>query len=190
MVARTVKIMGSAYSTSGNVSITVNYNGSRVFTGNVPTTTVPILPLNQPNTIPKWEQELGLFETNTDTTGTIPVKITVSGGRLFYGHFWMNYIGPGYEVEQTDPNIPIDPNDPSTYTLVKVVDTESNFGDPNFNTIESDGLTNTRLNGQVWDWRLNVGVDQLGDWAYTLSSGDVFEFDFFVDPNKIKLTND
>ena len=186
MVARIVKIMGSAYATSGNVSLAVDYNGSRVFTGEVPTTTVPVLPINQPSTEPTWEQELGLFETDTDTTGTIPVKITVTNGRIFFGHFWMNYVGPKIELEQTDPNIPIDLNDPSTYRRVIVADTQSNFNDPNFNTVESDGLTNTRLNGQLWNWRVNVGT-LIGDWAYPLSSGDVFEFDFYVDPNKIVL---
>lgn len=187
MVARTVKIMGSAYATSGNVSITVDYNGTRVFTGEVPTTTVPVLPTNQPDTEPRWEQELGIFETDTDTTGTIPVKITVSGGRLFFGHFWMNYLGSRSRREQTDPNVPIDPNNPATFRWVIIADTQSYFDDPNTNSVESDGLTNTRLNGQLWNWRVNVGT-LLGDWAYTLSSGDVFEFDFYVDPNKIVLT--
>lgn len=188
MVARTVKIMGSAYATSGNVSIAVDYNGSRVFTGEVPTTTVPVLPVNQPNTAPRWEQELGIFETDTDTTGIIPVKVTVTNGRLFFGHFWMNYVGSRFSREQTDPEVPIDPNNPDTFTWVMIADTQSNFDDPNSNTLESDGLTNTRLNGQPWNWRVNVGT-LMGDWAYTLSSGDVFDFDFFVDPTKIKLTN-
>lgn len=186
MVTRTAKIMGSAYATSGNVSITVDYNGTRVFTGDVPTISEPVIPEIQPVLTSTWEQELGIFETSTDTTGTIPVKITVSGGRLFFGHFWMNYIGPRYEMEQTDPNVPIDPDNPDTFKMVKVADTESNFGDPNFNTVETDGLTNTKLDGQPWNWRVNVG-DQLGDWSYPVSSGSEFEFDFYIDPNKIVL---
>jgi hypothetical protein len=184
MVTRTVKIMGSAYSTAGDVSITVDYNGSRVFTGSVPTTVVDVLPIKQPNPTSSWEQALGLFETDTDITGTIPVIVTVTNGRLFFGHFWMNYNGPLVEKEQVDPNIPIDPDNPSTYRWVTVADTQSNFGDPNYNSVETDGLSNTTLNGQPWNWRVNVGT-LLGDWAYPLSSGDVFTFDFFVDPNKI-----
>jgi hypothetical protein len=190
MVTRTVKIMGSAYSTAGNVSITVDYNGSRVFSGPVATTIVDVLPLNQPNTDPNWEHELGLFETDTDVTGTVPVTITVTNGRMFFGHFWMNYIGPVVEREQVDPDIPIDPEDPSTYRWVVVVGTQYNYGDPNTNTIESDGLTNTVLNGNPWQIRVNVTPALLGDWAYPVSAGDVFTFDFFVDPNKIKLTDD
>jgi len=186
MVTRTVKIMGSAFSTAGDVSITVDYNGSRVFTGTVPTTIVDVLPVAQPDLVPNWEQGLGFFETDTNTTGTIPVIVTVTNGRLFFGHFWMNYIGPLTVREQVDPMIPIDPNDPSTYKWVTAADTQSNFGDPNTNSVETDGLTNTMLNGQPWNWRVNVG-SLLGDWAYPLSSGDVFSFNFFVDPNKIVL---
>jgi hypothetical protein len=187
MTTRTVKIMGSAYSLSGNVSITVDYNGSRVFTGNVPTTTVEVVPVNQP--VPpgqSWEQELGLFETDTATTGNIPVTVTITNGKLFFGHFWMNYIGPLLAREQVDPEIPIDPADPSTYKWVVIADTESNYGDPNTNLVESDGLTNTTLNDQPWLWRINVG-SQLGDWAYPLEAGDTFKFDFYVDPDKIVI---
>jgi hypothetical protein len=201
MVTRTAKIMGAAYATSGNVSVTVDYNGSRVFTGNVPTINEPVLPVNQPNSDPQWKQELGIFETDTDTTGTIPVKITVSGGRLFFGHFWMNYLGPKVTIEvysddgtrtiTLDSNDSLDPEEPSgPGTKVIMVDTESYYGKPSVNSVETDGLTNTRLNGQSWPWRVNVSEDLLGDWAYTLSSGDVFEFDFYVDPNKIVLDNE
>lgn len=187
MVARTVKIMGSAYSTGTPVSITVDYNGTRVFTGNVPTTTVDVIPLAQPDSNPKWENELGVFETDTDTTGVIPVVVTVTGGKLFFGHFWMNYIGATSIKVQVDLNIPIDPNNPSTFRW-ESVPTDQHFGDPNTNNVDTDGVTNTRLNGESWIWRANVG-NQLGDWAYPVSSGETFAFDFFVDPNKIVLTN-
>lgn len=185
MVTRTVKIMGSAYSTAGEVNITVDYNGSRVFTGTIPTTQVDVLPIAQPDPDPEWEQQLGLFETTTDISGTIPVTVSVTNGRLFFGHFWMNYIGPLLEREQVNPNIPIDPNDPTTYRWVQILDTQSHYGDPNTNTIASDGLTNTRLNGQPWNIRVNVTENLMGDWAYPVSSGDTFTFDFYVDPNKI-----
>jgi hypothetical protein len=186
MTTRTVKIMGSAYSSSGNVSITVDYNGSRVFTGDVPTTVVEVLPPQQPAPSPTWEQELGLFETDTETTGNIPVTVTVTNGILFFGHFWINYIGPKFAQEQVDPIIPIDPADPSTYKWVVIADTASNYGDPNTNSVESDGLTNTTLNDQPWNIRVNVGV-QLGDWAYPIDAGDTFKFDFYVDPDKIVI---
>lgn len=188
MVARTVKIMGSAYSTGTPVSVTIDYNGTRVFTGNVPTITTDVIPLTQPDSAPDWENELGVFETDTDTTGAIPVVVTVMSGRLFFGHFWMNYIGPRQERVQTNPDIPIDPSDPTTFRWEVVADTESNYGDPNTNSVDTDGLTNTRLNDESWIWRVNVG-DQLGDWSYPVSSGEVFKFDFFVDPAKIVLTN-
>ena len=185
MTTRTVKIMGSAYSSSGNVSIAVDYNESRVFTGDIPTINVDVIPIAQPNEASNWQQELGLFETDTETTGSIPVTVAVTNGKLFFGHFWMNHLGSIWEREQIDPEIPIDPADPSTYTWVQTLDTQSNYGGPNTNSVESDGVTNTVLNDRPWIWRTNVG-DQLGDWAYPLDAGDTFKFDFYVDPDKIK----
>jgi hypothetical protein len=187
MTTRTVKIMGSAYSSSGNVSIAVDYDGSRVFTGDIPTINVGMIPIGQPNEASDWKQELGLFETDTEITGNIPVTVTVTNGKLFFGHFWMNYIGPLMEREQVDPGIPIDPTDPSTYRWVEILDTQSNYGGPNTNSFESDGVTNTMLNDQTWNIRTNITEELLGDWAYPLDAGDTFKFDFYVDPDKIVI---
>jgi len=192
MVNRIVKIMGTAYSTgNNNVSVTVKYNGQQVFSGTVPTTKVAVLPAGQPvGNADSSLGELGTFQTTTAVTGNIPVQVSVTGGKIFFAHFWMNYIGARYDPVPTDPSVPVNLDNESTYQWVLRTNTESHFGDPNINTVESDGLTNTKINGQPFNWRVNVSQDQLGDWFYPVNEGEIFEFDFFVDPEKIQLTNE
>lgn len=177
MVTRTAKFMGSAYSTTGStISLEVEYNNVVVFSGTVPATTQNPLPVVQPND-PPWIQELFTFETDTDLTGQVPSSITVSNGILFFGHFQMNYLGNF--IRETDPNDP-------TKTIKIPVPPVDFFGDPNINTVESDGVSNTMKNGVAWNWRTNVG-DNLGDWAYPVSDSETFTFDFYVDPALIVL---
>ena len=77
------------------------------------------------------------------------------------------------------------PNPPPEYISTPVAPIEF-FGDPNVNTVESDGLSNTMKNGVSWNWRTNIG-DLTGDWCYPVRSGDTFTFDFFVDPACVVL---
>ena len=185
MVQRIGKIIGSAYSTGGDVQVRVTYNGSEIVNGPITTTVVDVIPKAGELPQPALD-ELALFETTTDTTGQIPVTISVTGGTLFFSHFWMNYSGFTAERQATDPNVPIDPNDPSTYTWVTTVYPDSYYGDPNTNTVESDGISNLTKNSQPWTWRVNVG-DRLGDWTYPIASGETVTFDFFVDPADVVL---
>lgn len=176
--------MGSAYSTGGDVHIRGTYNGVEFINSTVSTNIVDVLPA-------PWDQmpadtELALFETDTDTTGQIPVTLTVTGGIMYFRHFWMNYSGYLVIREATNPNIPIDPNDPSTYIWVLAQGPAEYFGDPNYNTVASDGISNLLKNGSPWDWRTDVGT-QLGDWEYPISDGDTVTFDFFVDPAHVVL---
>jgi len=182
MVARTVKIMGSAYSTGTTVTVDFEYNGNIVCSGPVPTIVQNPVPAAQPDTSDNWEQELGTFVTDTDITGQIPCKITVTGGTVFFAHMWMNYTG---NVIVT-PNYPVTPVPPmeflsDTDITVTPVPPIEYFSDPSINTVETDGVSNTRKNGQTWTWRTNV-ADQTGDWAYPVQDSEIFTFDFFVDP--------
>jgi hypothetical protein len=185
MVQRIVKLMGRAYATGGAVTAQVSYNGAEVINTSVTTSTVTAIP-----TAPELTDtavELAIFETTTDTTGQIPVTITVTGGTMFFAHLWMNYSGyTTDEMQATDPNVPIDPADSNTYTWAVTVQPDSYYGDPNVNTVESDGVSNLTKNGSPWVWRENVG-EQLGDWMYPVASGETIAFDFFVDPAKVIL---
>jgi hypothetical protein len=186
MSTRNVKINGIAYSNSGDVSITVDYNGTRVFDGTVPTNIVDIVPdITKP---PKFTgQTLGMFTTDIGLHGSVPVVVTVHNGILFFNQFWMNYSHALKRFNQVDPDIPIDFNDSSTYTwtTITTAEAESHYGDPNKNTIESDGLTNVILDGKEWNWRTNVSDQNIGNWSYPILSNSVLEFDFWVDPPTI-----
>lgn len=184
MVQRIVKLMGRAYTTGGAVTTQVSYNGAEVVNTSVTASTVTAIPLAPELT--ETEIELAIFETTTDITGQIPVTVSVTGGTMFFAHLWMNYSGWGSEMQATDPNVPIDPNDPSTFTWVVTVQPDSYYNDPNVNTVESDGVSNLTKNGSPWIWRENVG-EQLGDWLYPVADGETIAFDFFVDPAKVIL---
>jgi len=189
MVQRIVKLVGAAYSTSGDVHVQATYNGAEVSNGPVTTTVTDVIPDSGQLPSPASD-ELVLFETTTDTTGQIPVSITVTGGTLFFTQFLMNYSGFIDDRQRTDPNVPIDPNDPSTYTWGSTrhfwMKPDAYFSDPNINTVESDGISNLTKNGRPWTWRVNVG-DRLGDWVYPINNGETVAFDFFVDPAKVML---
>jgi len=177
MVARTAKIMGSAYSTGAPVTIDVEYNGNIVYSGVIPTIIQNPVPSQQPIPTSAWLQELATFMTDTDITGFLPCRITVTNGTLFFGHFWMNYTTNFIDVD--NPNPP--PN-----AIKQPVPPEELYGNPNINTIESDGVTNTMKNGVVWNWRTDVG-SLLGDWAYPVYDAEIFTFDFDVDPACVVL---
>jgi hypothetical protein len=130
----------------------------------MPATTQDPLPSVHPNTSDIWETELFSFETDTDITGQIPMRISVTNGVVFFGHLHMNY---------RKNNTPIPPVD--------------FFGKPNINTIASDGISNTVKNGQPWNWRVSVTDQELGDWAYPVKEGETFTFDFDIDPSLIAL---
>ena len=185
MVQRIVKLIGSAYSTSGDVHVQATYNGVEISNGPVTTTVIDVIPVA--GQLPdRALDELVQFETTTDITGQIPVSITVTGGTLFFANFRMNYTGYGLERQATNPAAPIDTSDPDTYNWVVTVQPDSYYSDPNINTVESDGILNLTKNGEPWIWRVNVG-GLLGDWTYPINNGETVVFDFFVDPAKVVL---
>lgn len=186
MVQRIAKLIGGAYSTGGDVHVQGTYNGVEFINGPVITTVVDTLPA-------PYEQvpalvELASFYTTMDATGQIPIVLTVTGGMFYFSHFWMNYTGSTWAKEPTNPAVPIDPNDPSTYIWVETVPPIDYYADPNTNTEASDGISSLTKNGSPWTWRTDVG-DQLGDWSYPISDGDTVTFNFYVDPADIVLTS-
>jgi len=185
MVQRIAKLVGSAYSTGGDVQVRAIYNGQEIVNGAVTTIVTDTIPLAGALPAPALN-DLVVFETTTDTTGQIPVTISVTGGTLFFSHFWMNYSGWSQQRQATDPNVPINPNDKSTFTWVVTVEPDSYYGDPNTNTVETDGISNLEKNGQPWIWRVNVG-SLLGDWTYPIADGETVTFDFYVDPADVVL---
>ena len=193
MVQRIVKLKGHARALAGsNVNVQMSYNGAEVLNTNVTTEVVE----SDLVTVPEISNVIALaqFETTTDVTGQIPVTITVTGGTLFFKSFWMNYSGPDYERQATDPAVAIDPADASTFTWVAIAASVDYYGDPNTNTVESDGITNMTKNGSPWNPRndptatVKVTAELMGDWTYPVFDGDTVAFDFFVDPTKVALS--
>jgi hypothetical protein len=180
MVARTTKFLGLAHSTGSTITVEVEYNGTVAYSGTVAATTQDPVPFDFPG---GDAQELFSIQTDTDTTGQIPVKITVTGGVMFFENLQMNYIANAIP-QQNDPSIPIDPADPSTFTIQPVSVTDR-FDTPSVLTTESDNITNTKKNGSAWPWRTE---NILCYWTYPVRDGETFEFDYFVDPAKVVLS--
>ena len=158
MVQRIVKLMGVAYSTGGDVQVQATYNGVEITNAPVTTIVTDVIPSADPGTPTPaaTATELMIFETTTETTGQIPVSITATGGTLFFRHFWMNYTGYTQVREATDPNVPIDPTNPSTFVWVITVYPDSYYADLTTNTLETDGISHLTKNGQPWIWRVNL----------------------------------
>jgi len=189
MVQRVVKLIGSAYSTGSDVHVQVTYNGVEVFNGTVQTVVtdeVPVHPVTDDTPIGGWGgKELCMFETTTDLTGEIPVIISVTGGTVFFGNFWMNYTG---FVQVIGESIFSDNSaSPDQVIWITTVEPDSYYSDPNVNTVERDGISNLTKNGEPWAFRTDVGT-QLGNWVYPIRDGETIAFDFFVDPEKVRLT--
>jgi hypothetical protein len=83
MADRTVKMMGSAYATSGSVSIDCSFNGTQVHSGDVITE----------NTVTEDGPTVSLFEFQLDqaVTGPVPTTITVTGGDAYITAVSANY---------------------------------------------------------------------------------------------------
>jgi len=185
MVQRIARMMGGACSTGGDVHVQGTYNGVEFVNGPVTTHVYDVLP-DQSTKLP-WNDIIAQFETDTDITGEIPVVITITGGLFYFMHFQMNYTGSTWVQEPTNPNVPIDPNDPSTYIWVQTVPPIDYYADPNVNTIGSDGVSNCTKDGSPWNWRTDVTENLIGNWGYPVSDGQTITFNFFVDPAKVIL---
>lgn len=175
MATRTIRFMGSAYSTEGDVSVIVNFNGVEVYSGTVNTinSEVPAFPEST---------QLFTFTVSTDVTGTIPLTITSSGGTLVFNNLIGNYVG--YTLSENEIGEPVIIN--GDYVVeVAPVDT---YGDLNYNTLESDGKNNVVITpdggvGQIRDPSDSQWTEEmlLGDWFYKVWNGSTLSCDFTVE---------
>lgn len=173
---RPCQITGLAYSTSGNVTIDVEYNNSLVFTGSVPTTTVTELP--GPPPAGDRAGVVGKFMSNTNVNGLVPVTVinTSSDGVFYISDIFMSAC-----FYWTNPD------DGITYLLT--TPNELPMISPNINTVESDGKHNPAINGvSVADLRSPEQVAAhtspdggIGEWMFRIAPGEVFTCDFLVD---------
>ena len=174
MATRTIKLMGKAYSTSGDVSLVINFNSTEVFNGTV-TTVASAPPAKGGEGV-----ELATWTIDTSVTGSVPLTIAVSGGTFQFNNLIGNY--SGYTLQETD-GVP----DVVDGAYVVTVAPDAYFGELNTNTVASDGKDNVSFSSVDGDGQQRVVVDsdEIGDWVYSIDNGVTFGCDFVLDSNLV-----
>jgi len=176
MATRTMKLMGKAYSTEGNVSVLVTFNNETVVNGTVSTVNA---------TVPEGRDaepvELASWTIDTSLTGSVPLTIQVNNGTLDFTNLYGNY--SGYVFKETNGERDI--VDGEYVILTEPVDY---FGDVNQNSIESDGKNNATLSVDNEQRRELLDNTKVGDWTWRIDDGDTFSCDFAIDPDLLILT--
>lgn len=176
MATRTIKLMGKAYSTSGDVSLVINFNSTQVFSGTVTTVNGAYVGGETP-------VELATWTVDTSLTGNVPLTIAVSGGSLAFTNLNGNY--SGYVLQETDgvPDVVGD-------AYVVLTDVDAYFGDLNENSAASDGKNNITFSSVDGDaqTRSPADADEYGDWTYRIDDGITFGCDFALDSSLVILT--
>jgi len=163
MATRIVKLYGKAYSVEGEVSLTINYNGSEVFSGPVVTESAQAAPDQEAS-----DDELVViasWNTDTETVGDIPLTITPTGGDFIFGKILMNYTG-------TDG---ADGNAAEFFDLP----TDQVLG-------ESDEKFNVTLNGTAVN--PDFSNPNEGIWHYKIDASQVFGCNIRVSADKVVMS--
>lgn len=87
MTVRTAKLLGRAYSDAGPVTLDIAWNGVNIWRGTVLTHTRDQQPLDAMTP----RDFLCEWQFSTDVHGEIPIRISVSGGELWWQAVWFNY---------------------------------------------------------------------------------------------------
>jgi hypothetical protein len=89
MTDRTIKIIGEAYSTSGDATCTISVDGVELYSGPVETNN------SEPPTFQgKVDTVLAEFTVDVDFYGPKQIQITCNSGVIFAGDFVANYVFP------------------------------------------------------------------------------------------------
>lgn len=154
---RTYRLTGIAYSTSGDVTVTVEWNNTQVYTGTV-TTQSGATPSVAPSTsnLIEWQ---GPF-----VEGDVPVSISVSGGDLIWNTIIANYSGYTGDIDPVDF-----------------------FGELNDNTATDDGRTNLDIqprDGELPTYAPgDPSASDFGEWNYKILNGQTLTCDYRVQAN-------
>jgi len=177
MATRTIKLMGKAYSTSGDVSLVINFNSAQVFNSTV-TTVNSAAPAKGVESV-----ELATWTIDTSVTGSVPLTIAVSNGVFQFNNLLGNY--SGYTLQETD-GVP----DVVDGAYVVTVAPDAYFGELNYNNISSDGKENVSFSTVVGtpQQRVIQDADEVGDWVYTIDDGVTFSCDFVLDSDFVITT--
>jgi hypothetical protein len=161
MTTRTIKFMGNAYSTEGDVTLRVTVNGTEVHNGTVVTTAseIPGAPAESSS-----ETELFNFTLDSSVNGDVPVTIEVSGGDAVFAYLHGNYgIVGGVQGD-----------DPATI-----------WDHMHLCTAEEDGKHNPAIDGEsVANRRPTQTGEFVGPWFYVICNGETFTCDYEIDPTR------
>lgn len=184
MATRTCKLIGKAYADSGDVSLVINFNGTEVFNGTVPTTNASVpRPPNE-----SAEVDGCTWNVDTSLSGNIPMSIAVSGGDFVFADVLGNYTGFTLQIDPvTDTPVIVDGQ------YVADVAPDAYYSNLNINTAESDGKTNLSWTGisdgdDAQNRTVETEGETYGDWHYIIPDGATLSCDFYIDPGKLVLT--
>jgi hypothetical protein len=183
MATRTVKFLGKAYSSDGDVSLVVNVNGNEVYNGTV-TTLIPTGTEETGNV-----SSLFTFSLDSSVTGWIPVTISANGGDAWFSDFEANYAGVDYSVPDghdwtaSDPTITVNTQPVDFYGIVNTNTTTSD-GKRNFSITNFDGDTDYWVR---WE-SAQINDEKLGDWHWKIPNGATISFELYIDPDLITLS--
>lgn len=163
MPNRTVKLMGRAYSQSGDmpgdgsVSITVNFNGTQVYSGTVPTNDSTV-----PSDRSAPAEVLCTFEIDGATAGDIPMSVAVDNGTAFFSELVMNYNGG---------RVSWGPPDESGYAVpTPLEDPATTFRDSINSEKTTDSKSDVKVGGQA-PLEVRDEDGSLGEWEYRINHG-------------------
>ena len=170
MADRTIKLMGKAYASSGNVSLVVNWNGVEVHNGPVTTSSdsIPLKPVDTDMA------ELASWTFSTDNIGNFPLTITVSGGSLHFQQLESNYVGYSATLDEFGAE-------------VITVQPDATWGDMNSNDMTSDGKNNVTISNSDGDAQTRTvsdAADGNGDWIYRIDDGATLSCSYVIDADK------
>jgi len=182
MTQRIVKFYGQAFSTTGDpVHILCKYNNIIVFDDVVTTSQVDVLPAHFGGT----PIELFLFTTTMNLTGSIPIEVLPTGGKLFFVHLFMNFGITSTDVITGQPIYNLQTTD---YVVPAATD------------VQTDGLSNPTLNGidyssyrlidEAQNWADTHANGRVGPWTCPITDAHLFACDYFIDPNRTMFNQD
>jgi hypothetical protein len=157
----TYLMLGHAYSLTETVDVTVNINGSTLYSGEIPASPMPEPDKDTVLT------ELYRWTTENPIQGDLIVTGSVAGGDLFFAMF--------AELVTNESDIDGDPD--------QVFLIELEYPDSQLNL---HAVTNLKIDDVVQMVPINIDKpdtpDDIRGWHYRIPNGSNFEFNYFTGP--------
>ena len=179
MATRTIRFIGKAYSTEGDVSVVVNFNNIEVYSGTV------ITENSECPSIPRESEQLFTFTTSTDVTGSIPLTIAVTGGTFVFVNLLGNYTSYTLATNEAGERVVVD----GAY-VVEVAPVDA-YGELNNNNTETDGKDDVVIDPDVGDGQIRrhlTGSNSVfGEWHWIVWDGSTLTCNFLIENTIIDI---